>query len=50
MFIEHILLVSLIVKKLLEHFTNKNFKKQIKKNLNEKVMIIHLIAGLIKKT
>ena len=36
MFIEHILLVILIVKKLLEHFTNKNFKKQIKKKLELK--------------
>ena len=52
------------VKKLLEHFMKKNYKKQIKKNselkkksnekvikymLNGKVMIIHLIAGLTKQ-
>ena len=53
-----------MVKKLLEHFMKKNCKRLIKKNseqkkylekkvinymLNGKVMIIHLIAGLIKK-
>ena len=54
----------LMVKKLLEHFMEKNYKRLIKKNLvlkkylgkkvinyvlNRKAMIIHLIAGLIKK-
>ena len=54
----------LMVKKLLEQFMKKSCKKLIKKNLdlkknlgkneinymlNGKVMIIHLIAGLIKK-
>ena len=58
------LLMISMVKKLLEHFTKKNCKRLIKKNLelkkylgkkvinymsNGKVMIIHLIAGLIKK-
>ena len=54
-----------MVKKLLETFINKNCKKQINKDLrikkkslkekemdymsNGKEMIIHLIAGLIKK-
>ena len=53
-----------MVKKLLEHFIKKNCKRLIKKNLglkrslkdkvinymlNGKVMIIHLIVGLIKK-
>ena len=53
-----------MVKKLLEHFMKKNCKGLIKKNLekkkwlgekvinymsNGKVMIIHLIVGLIKK-
>ena len=53
-----------MVKKLLEHFMEKNYKRLIKKNLvlkkylgkkvinymlNRKAMIIHLIAGLIKK-
>ena len=53
-----------MVEKLLEHFVKKNFKRLIKNNselkkylrkkvinymLNGKVMIIHLIAGLIKK-
>ena len=52
-----------MVKKLLEHFIKKNCKRLIKNNLeykkylrkkviyymlNGKVMIIHLIAGLIK--
>ena len=55
----------LMVKKLLEHFMKTNCIRLIKKNLeqkkylgkkvtnymlNGKVMIIHLIAGLIKKT
>ena len=54
-----------MAKKLLEHFMKKNCQKQINKNseqkkcLKEKVitctsngkgMIIHLIAGLIKKS
>ena len=54
----------LMVKKLLKHFMKKNCKSLVKKNLelekylekkvinymsNGKVMIIHLIAGLIKK-
>ena len=54
----------LMVKKLLEHFIKKNCKRLIKTNLglkrslkdkvinymlNGKVMIIHLIVGLIKK-
>ena len=53
-----------MVKKLLEHFMKKNCKRLIKKNLelkkylgkkvinymlNGKVIVIHLIAGLIKK-
>ena len=53
-----------MVKKLLEHFMKKKTKRLIKKNLgykkysrkkeinyisNGKVMIIHLIAGLIKR-
>ena len=53
-----------MVKKLLEHFMKKNCKRLISKNLkrkkslkekvinymsNGKVMIVHLIAGLIKK-
>ena len=54
---EHILLVILKTKKLLEHFTKKNYKKQIKKcfslksdqminyMLNEKDTIIPLTAG-----
>ena len=61
----HMLLVILKVKKLLEHFTKKNFKKQIKKSLelkkylkgkgidymsNGKVTIILLTVGSIKKT
>ena len=55
----------LMVKKLSEHFIKKNCKKQIKNKefrvekvlekeisymSNGKVVIIHLIAGLIKKT
>ena len=50
------LLVILKAKNLLEHFTKQNYKKQNKKNLgkkkmsNGKVMAIHLIVGLIKKT
>ena len=54
----------LMVKKLLEHFMKKNCKRLIKKNLslkrrlkgkeinhmlNGRVIIIHLIVGLIKK-
>ena len=54
----------LMVKKLLGHFMKKNCKRLIKKNaelkkylrkkvinymLNGKVIIIHLIVGLIKK-
>ena len=53
-----------MVKKLLEHFMKKNYKRLIKKIKIEKeikrkggklyvkgkVMIIHLIAGSIKKT
>ena len=54
----------LMMKRLLEHFMKKNCKRLIKKvlglkkylkekvinyMLNGKVMIIHLIAGLIKK-
>ena len=54
------------MKTLLEHFMKRNYKKQINKNLgqkkllkgkviinytsNRKDIIIHLIAGLIKKT
>ena len=53
-----------MVKKLLEHFMKKNCRKLINKNLgskkslkekvinymsNGKVMILHLIVGLIKK-
>ena len=60
----HTLFVILMVKKLFEHSTKKNWKRQTKKNLeqknllkenvinyisNEKVLIIHLINGLIKK-
>ena len=52
------------MKKLLEHFMKKNCKRLVKKNLelkkqlkekvinfmsNRKAMIIHLLAGLIKK-
>ena len=56
-FYGHLLLVILMVKKLLEHFIKRNFKKQTNKSLGEKVnyisngkdIIIHLIAGLIKK-
>ena len=59
----HMLLMILIVKKLLEHFMKKNYKRLINKNLlqekllkekvinymsNGKVMIVNLIAGLIK--
>ena len=59
------LLIILMVNKLLEHFKKKNCKKLINKNLeqkkylkekvinymsNGKVIIIHLIVGLIKKT
>ena len=59
------LLVILMVKKLLERFTKKNCKKQIKKNLelkkfqkektinymlNVKAAIILLTVGLIKRT
>ena len=59
------LLMISMVKKLLEHFMKKNYKKQINKDLeqkkslkekkmnymsNEKDMIIHLMAGLAKKT
>ena len=58
------LLMISMVKKLLEYFMKKNCKRLIKKNLglkrwlkekeinymsNGKVMIVHLIAGLIKK-
>ena len=54
-----------MVKKLLENFMKKNYERLIKKNLglkrwlkekvinymsNGKVIIIHLIVGLIKKT
>ena len=57
--------MTLMVKKLLGHFMKKSYKKQTKKNLelkkesrkkvisymsNGKDMIIHLLAGLIKKT
>ena len=57
-------LMILMVKKLLEYFMKKNYRRLIKKNLglkrwlkekeinymlNGKVMIIDLIAGLIKK-
>ena len=46
--------MTLVVKKLLEHFMKKNYKKQIQKERNYmsngKVMIIPLIAGLIKNT
>ena len=53
-----------MVKKLLEHFMKKYCKRRVKKNLelkkyskekvmkymsNGKVMIVHLIAGLIKQ-
>ena len=55
------LLVILMAKKLLEHFTRKNYKKQNKNNLGQKNqlkekvkwkwkdMIIHLIVGWIKR-
>ena len=54
----------MLVKKLLEYFIKKNYKKEINKDLeqkkslkekeinymsNEKDIMIHLIAGLIKK-
>ena len=54
----------LMVKKLFENFMKKNYRRLIKKNLeqkkrsgekeinymlNKKAMIIHLIAGLMKK-
>ena len=52
------LLMILMVKILLEHFMKRNYKKQTTKKLlekketnyvlNEKVIIIHLIGGLIK--
>ena len=60
----HMLLMISMMKKLLEHFMKKNCKRLVKKNLelkkqlkekvinfmsNRKVMIIHLLAGLIKK-
>ena len=60
----NMLLKILMMKKLLEFFMKKNCKRQIKMNLeykkqlkeqeisyilNGKAMIIHLIAGLIKK-
>ena len=59
------LLMISVVKKLLEHFMRKNYKKQINKDLgqkkplkeketnymsNGKDIIIDLIAGLLKKT
>ena len=59
------LLMIELVNKLTEHFLKKNCKKQTKKNLelkkyskekvikytsNKKDMIIHSIAGLVKKT
>ena len=65
LFCGHMLLVILKAKKLLEGFTQKNCRKQMKKilelneylrekkinyMLNEKDTIIHLIAGQIKKT
>ena len=58
------LLMTSMVKKLLKHFMKKNYRSLIKKNLglkrcleekevnymlNGKVMIIHLMAGVIKK-
>ena len=58
------LLMISMVKKSLEHFMKKNYRRLIKKNLelknylkeklisfmsNGKVIIIHLIVGLIKK-
>ena len=61
----HILPVILTGKKLMEYFTKENCKKQIKKEFrawkklkektinymsNVKVMMTHLIVGLIKKT
>ena len=39
-FYGHLLLVILVVKKLLEHFIKRNFKKQTNKNLGEKVNYI----------
>ena len=63
-FLGLMLLVTWMVKKLLEVFMKKNCKKLVKKNLEEKKylkenginfrsngkgMIIHLIVGLIKK-
>ena len=42
----HMLLMILMVKNLLEHFMKKNCRRLIK---NRKVIIIHLIVGLIKK-
>ena len=48
-----------MVKKILQHFMKKNYKRLVKKNSrkkvinymsNGKVMIVHLIVGLIKKT
>ena len=59
------LLMISVVKKLLEHFMRKNYKKQINKDLgqkkslkeketnymsNGKDIIIDLTAGLLKKT
>ena len=59
------LFMILIVKRLLEGFMRKNFKKLIKKNLDQRKYLkekvincmlnrnditIHLIVGLIKKT
>ena len=46
------LLMISMVKKLLEYFMKKNCKRLIKVinyMLNGKVMVIHLISGLIKK-
>ena len=45
-FYAHMLLMILMVKNLLEHFMKKNCRRLIK---NRKVIIIHLIVGLIKK-
>ena len=64
MFHGHMLLEILKAKKVFEHFTKKNYKKTkqnkfriekvMKKGINymsnEKVMKIHLIVELIKKT
>ena len=56
------LLVNSMMNKLLEYFMKKNYKRLYNKNFrigkvkginymsNGKVMIVHLIVGLVKKT